>query len=226
MSLQTSHVFNQQAWPGAGDVDDCWVVSAVQLANVSAPWLTLASVPAFRKAAGDPDDGKTDGGNLDEIMAGLRGAYPSIAPYCRKLAKVTAALAWALLLEGRPLSVAVISSALPANLRFGYAGPHQVTLAIKSDQLYFANPLAPRYSSWIPVSWSALLPALAAHAGAGRVNGVSGPTQLEAVLVHPMMDTATAKARVAGAAAGAAALAQAKAIVGDAAAKVGALKPA
>ena len=150
--MQTSMVFNQVKWPAAGDVDDCWVLSALQCVNVTAPWQFLYSVKSFRKAAGDPDDGVKDGGTLAEIIKGVTTLYPV---YTGKLTKL-AGNPWTdftrMASSHRPLSVSVVSARLPARLQFGFKGYHQISVAVKDDGRWLvANPLAPVYSRWVQV---------------------------------------------------------------------------
>jgi len=189
--VQTSEVFNQRAWPGAGDVDDCWVLSAIQCVNVVAPWLALPTVPAFRKAAGDPDDGKNDGGNLAEISLGIRTTWPVLAGRLQAQRGVAWATLAGLLLEHRPASIAVVSSKLPPRLRYGFQGLHQVTLAVSGQQPLLANPLAPPHSRWDRVTLAELQPAILAYgqAKAGKPGAwaVAFPTDAEAIALHPLV---------------------------------------
>jgi len=163
-------VFNQRKWPGAGDVDDCWVVSAIQAMHVTAPWLRLVGVKEFRKAAGRPDvQGEANGGQLRHVKLGCEGVFPqwyraADGPRIRVVAGGT----WDQLkddaLEHRPLSVAVVSAKLPARLQFGFGGYHQITVVAKaSGRWLVANPLAPAYSRWVEVNPSELRPAVVAY---------------------------------------------------------------
>jgi hypothetical protein len=163
--MQLSMVFNQRAWPGAGDVDDCWVLSAIQCANAVAPWLRLPSVPVFRKAAGDPDDGIRDGGTLDEIVRGAETLWPAHfrGHLTRRRGVPWEAFQRDVILE-RPVSVAVVSSKLPTRLQFGFGGYHQISVARNArGQWLVANPLAPVYSRWVRVNPAELKPAVMAY---------------------------------------------------------------
>lgn len=184
MALLIEQTFSQRTWPKAGDVDDCWVVSTIQCANVVAPWLPLLDTTEFRKAAGDPDDGKSDGGNIDEIIEGISTAYPLLAPL------VTACRGWnwdAFLKQvkaGRVATVAVVSSRLP--LPYGFSGLHQVTYFHEpAVGLRIANPLAPDRSQ--PTRIATLSAKTAAEAfGNGKVWAVLFPTIEEAFRTHPL----------------------------------------
>src|SRR5574343_1566660 len=167
-------VFNQKHWPGAGDIDDCWVVSAIQAANAVAPWLRLPSVPVFRAAAGNPDKPGPTGGNLADIVQGCETLWPR---YFKDRLKRLRGAAWndfaAHVNAEQPVSVATVSAKLPPRLRFGFAGMHQITVARSgAGQWLVANPLAPVYSRWIEVNPAELKPAVMAY---GRAKaGTSG----------------------------------------------------
>lgn len=139
-------------WPGVlnqvirdpGDVDDCWVMATIWAARASDRDLVIPSIKTFRGAAGDPDDGYRDGGNLSEIILGCSRLWPELA--------VTAYDGrWApfaeLIRQGRPASLAVISGRLPYRLRFGFTGAHQIGVAWDGSSFVVANPLAPEGSA-------------------------------------------------------------------------------
>lgn len=206
--MQTSQVFNQRAWPLAGDTDDCWVVSSIQAVNVNLPWLMLPTVKAFRAAAGDPDDGHTDGGNVGEIMAGIKGTWPVLAGHVEALRGAGWSYLERALRDGRPASLAIKSSALPTRFQYGFKGYHQVTVVIKPNgRMWFANPLAPVYSGWDELtSLTQLRPSVLQYgrdkAGEDGVWGVLLPTEAEGFTLHPMYrpsdEEAMARARQEG----------------------------
>lgn len=167
--MQTSMVFSQRRWPGfGGDLDDCWAVASIQAVNVTSPWLRLVGISAFRKAAGNPDDPtKADGGDTAQIVRGIRGCYPALADHLRVLRGGTWSALLAHAAAGRPATIAIDSSKLPADLRFGFTGRHQVCVAqLPSGAVMLANPLAQPYARWLKVSWDALRPAIT---GYGRI---------------------------------------------------------
>ena len=179
--MQTGMVFNQKYWPGAGDVDDCWVVSSIQAVNVVAPWLPLYAVPTFRKAAGNPDQPGPTGGSLLDTVQGVDGCYPAMRGMLRRMRGQS----WTEFLTEarahRPISVSILSSKLPTRLRFGFLGYHRVTIAVKGNGTWlFANPLAPRYSRWQVIKpddiKDAVLDYGVAHAGQHGVWAVVFPT--------------------------------------------------
>jgi hypothetical protein len=141
-----SVVLSQRKWFKAGDIDDCWVLSAIQCASVSAPWLYLPTVTDFRAAAGDPDDGKSDGGNPNEIAKGVIGTWPQ---FKGKLKVMNGGIYDKLidyLLEGRPCSVAFDMTKVPDKYRYGVTVPHQMSIVVKDGgdgAKLLANPMAP-----------------------------------------------------------------------------------
>lgn len=185
--LLIRQTFSQRTWPGAGDIDDCWVLSAIQGANAVAPWLPLLTVPEFRTFAGDPDDGVSDGGNVDDLMTGIRGAWPALAALCTPL-RGNAAWPWSRILDeiksGRPASVCVVSAQLAHT--YGFAGLHQVTYFHEPGVgLRVANPLAPDRSE--PTRIATRTAQAAAEAfGGGKVHCVLFPTVAAAFATHPL----------------------------------------
>jgi hypothetical protein len=183
-------VFNQVRWPEAKDVDDCWVVASIQAVNAVAPWLPLPNVKTFRAAAGDPDDGKNDGGNVAEILNGIRGVWPVLTGHLKPMRQDPWATLVSHLTAGRPVSVAVKSSLLPSRLQFGFGGAHQVCIARKGVRFLMANPLAPVYSDWIPCNLDELRAAIMGYGelktGQRSVFGVALPTESEAFKLHPL----------------------------------------
>lgn len=190
MRFQTSMVFSQRAWPGAGDIDDCWVVADIQALNSVAPWLELVSVPAYRAAAGNPDvQGEADGGQLRDSVRAVRALWPEYGATTRARPQVP----WSQLLEsmneGRPISLSVVSGELPAELRFGFQGYHRIAmLRTPGGRHLFANPLAPIYSRWIEVDQADIRPAALAYgeakAGKAVAYGVTFPTLAETIAIY------------------------------------------
>lgn len=191
MALLIRQTFSQRTWPGVGDIDDCWVISAIQCANAVAPWLPLLTSPEFRRHAGDPDDGVSDGGNVDDIMRGVRSAWPELAELCTPL---RGSWTWDRVLSaiksGRPASVCVVSSKLAAS--YGFAGLHQVTYFHEPGVgLRVANPLSKDRSE--PTRIATLTAKAAAEAyGGGKVHCVLFPTVPAAFRTHPLYVPASA----------------------------------
>lgn len=175
MSLGT--VLNQKVYPGAGDVDDCWVVATVQAVRgvYQAPVhleVGMPTVPEFRSAAGDPDDGVKDGGSLDEIMRAVHKLWPGLSSV--ELRGFPLDKFFDLLKEGGTASIAVWAGALPRELQFGFTKAHQVAVDFTNGHFRIANPLAPQGSRPVEVLAYELAKTINAYSLAG-VFGVYFP---------------------------------------------------
>lgn len=144
-------VLNQEVFPGAGNVDDCWVVATVWAAVAFRADIRRPDIPEFRRHAGNPDEqGIDDGGSRDQIVRGARGSWPGVrieqylGPWIGFRDKVKA---------GRPASLGVDSGKLPRSMRFGFTGPHQIGVGWDPDRATFivANPLARNGSRVLPI---------------------------------------------------------------------------
>lgn len=177
-SVQASIVFSQRTWAGVGDLDDCWVISLLQTVHCCMPWSLLPTATVVRQAAGDPDDGVSDGGNLTELRRAALKLYPELTGKLHVLRGDPLAQLQSLVTAGHPASIAVVCDKLPARLRYGTIGAvrHQVTVAVRGGKLRFANPLAPMGSRWDPIAWADVLPAIRAYSGAGKVHALVLPT--------------------------------------------------
>ena len=176
--------YNQAQYPGAGDVDDCWVVATIQCARSCASWIEKPTIPEFRAAAGDPDDGVSDGGTLTEVMRGVSRMWPKLP--------VTEARAWswtrfaALMKDGpRAASLAIVSSALPSTYRYGFDGLHQVSVFFEEGFWYIVNPLQPEGSSPRRIEEYAVRNAATAY-GNGYVFAAVFPTRSETKEAYAM----------------------------------------
>ena len=228
--MQTGIVFSQRYWPGVADVgDDCWAVTVIQATNVVAPWLRLASVAEVRKAAGDPDDGTADGGNLAEVLRGAEGTYPVLRGKLIAMRGAPMATLQGHLREHRPVSVAVIAEQLPIRLSHGVRVPHQVTLALKADgTLWMANPWSAPFERWDRCSWSDIEDAVLAYgkakAGARGVWAAAWPTEATMWAAYTPVDDPTPYDAADIAAATAELKAEVAALAGKIAAAVGVLE--
>jgi hypothetical protein len=190
--MQVSEVFSQRHWPLHGDLDDCWVVSSLQVVHAVMPWLRLPSVRRFRAEAGDPDDGVRDGGNVAEIMRGMLGTWPVLQGHLEPFRGASWSSLEAGLAEGRPVTVAVDSSRLPAGIRYEFNGAHQVTVWQRADgHVLVANPLAEPHSQWDELNNAT--PLRPAIMGYGRLRttwsgawGVMLPTEADCFKLHPL----------------------------------------
>ena len=186
MSLLIRQTFSQRTWPKVGDLDDCWLVSAIQCAHAVAPWLPLLDATEFRAHAGRPDrPGHVDGGNVDVILAGMRSAWPALAALSTPL---RGSWSWdrvlAAIKSGRPATVCVMSSKLAHG--YGHTGAHQVTYFHEPGVgLRVANPLAPDRSTPTRIATAAARDAAFAY-GNGKVFAILFPTVAAAFTTHPL----------------------------------------
>ncbi len=168
-------VRSQIGFPGAGNVDDCWVVATVWAATAFREDIHQPDVPEFRRHAGDPDDpNHADGGSLDEMVRGARGVWPGV-----RVERYDGA--WTGLRDrvktGRPASLAVRASHLPSSMRFGFTGAHQIGVGWDADRTTFvvANPLAPNESKPKAIDAAVLRDAAKAMPFGGRVQATIFP---------------------------------------------------
>ncbi len=168
-------VRSQIGFPGAGNVDDCWVVATVWAATAFREDIHQPDVPEFRRHAGDPDDpNHADGGSLDEMVRGARGVWPGV-----RVERYDGA--WTGLRDrvktGRPASLAVRASHLPSSMRFGFTGAHQIGVGWDADRTTFvvANPLAPEGSKPKAIDAAVLRDAAKAMPFGGRVQATIFP---------------------------------------------------
>jgi len=155
-------VLNQGHYPGAGDVDDCWVVATVWAAIASGESYQ-PSVPVFRAAARNPDRPGATGGTGYHVWKGATTMWPN-----HKIRKYTSS-SWdgfiSLLKAGWIASLAVDSRGLPNNCRFNDIHKHQVGVAYQNGKYWIANPLAPQDSRPIEITGYALRTAARAFHG-------------------------------------------------------------
>lgn len=238
--MQLSVTMDQRRWFGVGapPLDDCWVLSALTLVTAVAPWSWQVSSRTFRQAAGDPDDGSNDGGNIAEIVRGIVTTYPAFAGKLTPVKKGAWGPFTRMVDGGRPASVALMTGLLPGRLQYQATSvAHQVTVARKNAaELVLADPLAPVYSRWAEVTWDEIKGAILEYgrirsAGTRSVYAVVGPTELEMLPTHPLFLQA-AEASAADIAEAArkdgynTAITDASVIASDAAARIAALRRA
>ncbi len=138
-------VMNQALFPGAGDIDDCWVVATIWAAKVADPSIEVPDIPTFRMAALSPNvDGVDNGGNNDRITRGAEKLWPHLPLIDFRLN------GWGKLMghlkAGRPVSLGLIAGKLKPGHRFGFHGAHQVGVVWDGVELRVMNPLAVRGS--------------------------------------------------------------------------------
>jgi hypothetical protein len=167
-------VINQVTYPLVGDIDDCTVIATFWAARNAGYTGSLPTVPAFRNAAGEPDVPGANGLTNDQVWRGVEGTI------LRTLNGTKCEAIWwsyvADVKRGASSSLAVMSRLLPANLRFGFLGPHRIGVAFDGSHLVVANPLAPGGSAPLPCSEESLKLA-ATGLGVGYVLAVNFPRQ-------------------------------------------------
>jgi hypothetical protein len=164
-------VFSQISWYGVGDIDECWII-ATYWALVATGVMTreqLPSIAEFREAAGRPDKPGASGGNNYVIMKALKTMAPDAdaSLFIGGMANFTKQLKL-----GYVASLSVLSGALPAYLRFGFSGAHQVSVYYKAGKFYVANPLAKEGSGLLQISAADLAKAAGALFGDGLLHAV------------------------------------------------------
>jgi hypothetical protein len=181
----TTGIFNQKAWPKAGDVDDCWVIADLMAIHGVAPWLRLPNVTVYRAAAGNPDKPGPTPGSVDQSAKAIRALYPKFGETIRVLKGLPFNEFIPMLKAGHPASIGVLSGKLPQDLQFGYAGPHRVAVFWNGSEIRLANPLARAHSRSRPVPEDVFHAAVKAHPLAA-VHAVVMPSVEEAFLLHPL----------------------------------------
>lgn len=166
-------VYQGSAYLIPGDIDDCAVVATGTAAR--AVGAKMVTIPVFRKAAGVPDrPNNPDGMNKAEVLQGARAVYGT---QCRVL---SGPIDWdpfiARVRAGAVFSVAVLSSALPSRLQYGFKGIHQVSGRISAGQLYIHNPLNHEGADAEPIT------------EAGLKRAVMALGKVSAVLFYPLAE--------------------------------------
>ena len=185
MRPQIFQVFSQKAWPGIGDVDDCWVLASLQAVHTVAPWLKLPGVKVFREKAEVPDTpGQLDVGDEHDMKRGLDALYPNLG------VELVDGMSFQEFVErvrsGRPAAVVVKAGDLPAALQFGYEGIHAITVAFDDEtgNLLIADPLAKPHSKPVPIPQPALRRAIEGFKP--KVHGVLMPSIERALKTHEL----------------------------------------
>ena len=160
--MAVKRVLSQRNYPGAGDIDDCWVVATVWAA-ISSRDVRKPTVTEFRARAGKPDRPGPTGGNVYDCNRGADGCWPTLPNRLFGVGSSWTAV-YNDLHSGRPASVGVLSSALPARLQYGFKGTHQVGIHFfpATGKLYCMNPLAPHGTVPLTITWIQLRAAMRA----------------------------------------------------------------
>lgn len=180
-------VFNQKLWPGigGGPLDDCWILSDFMALHAVDPAFNLPTIAAYRAAANivgwkpvSPDTDAVEGGALEHSLKALKALWPKggnlvelrRGDFAGFLAKVKA---------GHVGSAAVLSSALPASLQFGFLGRHRIVVYWNGTTLKILNPLARAYSRSVAITEAALRTAMAAYPDAEAASALLFPTMAQ-----------------------------------------------
>lgn len=162
---------SQVGFPGAGDLDECWLVATLTCLKNICPRLALPNARTFRDAAGVPDvQGRDNGGTGYDIGRAFRELYPGL-PFAGYT------FTWAdfkdRMKPGVVASIAVMSSALPGGLQYGFGGGHRVAVELLPDDTWlFLNPLAKNGTRPQKISQADLRLAAAKFAGAGKIGAI------------------------------------------------------
>lgn len=147
MPSKLGPALNQKVYPGAGDVDDCWVVATIQAKGGISPNVPgKPSITTFRNLAGVPDKPGSTGGTRRDVYNGAHACWEKDPTFAIPYAPIKWEDTLVLLKLGATLSVAVRSGDLPPEYRYGFDGLHQVSLDWADGKLWIVNPLQPEGS--------------------------------------------------------------------------------
>ena len=191
-------VINQVIYPGVGDTDDCNVITPfwTLIAGGVLKREQLPTVKAFRAAAGVPDEPGQTGLTNAQALKAIKALVPKakavgeILTYTRFVVRLA---------RGNVISLSVDSAKLPARLRFGFFGNHQIGVVYYGGLLLVANPLASEGSAPLAITEKELRAAAEGLFNDGRFHSVLIP---EPVVVDThLAEIAILKTKIAKAAA-------------------------
>lgn len=173
MASKLGRSLDQRTYPGAGDVDDCWVVASIQAYRAVVPGGGTPGKPTiltFRTAANVPDKPGPTGSDRDHILRAVtRLGWNVIATASSPQFDTFMAS----LRQGKTASVAVDSGMLPPALQYSFRGKHQISVDIDAaGQLWVVNPLQPKGTAPQKISAAALQVAVLGFAADHRVQAV------------------------------------------------------
>lgn len=122
------------------DLDECWLAATETCARYHQPGCPLPTVRQARSACKNPDGPGPDGGTLDDIMEVVAAYFPDFG--VRQFNSPDWAMFRNYLSAGWVAAVAVISAELPASLRYGFKGPHEIAAQLVDGKFLTCNPLA------------------------------------------------------------------------------------
>ena len=162
---------NQYTYWGVGDPDECATIATFWAARASGFKGTLPTVTEFKQAAGVRPQFWTLGLSPAQVIQGVAGTSLVTAGAYSLDAESWTDFA-AQMYSGGFASVATNSALLPADVRYGFMGLHQVGVTFSDGTWYIANPLAPNGSRPQAISEADLKKAILGFGGWGTVNGV------------------------------------------------------
>lgn len=179
----TQGVFSQKFWRGVGDIDDCVVLADLQCVHAVTPWASLPSSPAYRTAAGNPDDPvNADGMSLAQSMKALGSLFPGLA-----VEKIEGG-AWAPFIAkvkgGRCASVGVYDATMAT--KNGAPVRHRVSVYWNGTILRVVNPIRGPHTIGTEISETELKRVMVAYPDPGDVYGIVFPTVDDAFKTHPL----------------------------------------
>lgn len=189
--------YSQVTWPGAGDVDDCWVIAPywALVASRSCTRVQLPTITVFRAAAGVPDvQGKSNGGNNGQALVAIKAIFPKSGAY--SYVGLPAGFYDRLKL-GQVASVSVNSALLPSSVQFGFLGNHQIAVALDTDGVPLVmNPLQREGAPLLRVSVANLNRAAVGLYGDGKFHAVMIPDHPPVVPPAPVDPTIALRAEI------------------------------
>ena len=188
--FQISTLLSQRQWFKVKDFDDCWVLVQLMLVLAVTPWRNIVNVETFRANAGDPDDGKSDGGNSKESVLGVEATYPEYKGKLRIYKNVNRTDAILMLDAGHPLSIHVMPGKLPERLQHGVNNvPHECALLKQGNRYMFANPWALMPDRWQEVRLSEVFPAMRDYTDGNGLSFIRYPTVAQMLITHPLYNS-------------------------------------
>lgn len=168
---------DQRTYPGAGDIDDCWVVATMWAFRYQTHMATeaLPSIPVFRDAADNPDKPGPTGGRNSQIALALNRLYPG-QPYSRyESTNWTSFMAQ--LRAGAAASVVTLSSLLPSTMQFNFHGLHRCAVIWLDGTLVLMNPLQRDGAKLLAITEAQLRRAITGATPSGTVLAIMFPAQ-------------------------------------------------
>ena len=160
------------------DIDDCWVVAALQVARAVGAAIAGITIPVFRKAANRPDNPQVSNpGGAADVIRGLNKLWPKLR--VSQSSRVWVTYRASLVKQGKVSILMVLSDKLTTEHQYGFKGPkswHAISVRYVAGTFYGVNPLQPKGTKADRYSESELKAAAEAY-----------PNGVQAVLVLPAL---------------------------------------